>query len=334
MNSPLSKRCGLSEEVYAGPVTPPNTPLATRARRRQGLPEHRPILIGSAMIEEDYRTGGSRLCQLPIAVNTVNPDSRARRAWDQSLKSEVIKVLKKWEIEYEGPHLLQRRWHYDRDSTVEETETIMIGAFKNEEDSRWYQACVEIRQLCLSHKLPTLNVEIADPRGLIPTRSYGVEQGHAIIGVWHALKQQIRTILAETDWIAIDVLRRGKCPIPGDNPVTIVVTIEVGSVFDWIDVREQIVSVLDPRKLLDVAVDIGRGRVWYRFTNRQVWLKESWQEEASIGGSIGCCSRKSESGTLGGFVELTFPDDSTRVLGLTCFHYIVPEDLDHPSLKR
>lgn len=111
-------------------------------------------------------------------------------------------------------------------------------------------------------------------------------------------------------------------------------TIEEESVFDWTNVREQIVRLLDDNNLSEVAVKIGRGRIWYGLSDRNLLPNDSWQIEAKVGRSIEPCGRTEESGNLGGFVKLTFPDDSTRVFGLTCFHCVVPDDLDHPKLQQ
>jgi hypothetical protein len=61
--------------------------------------------------------------------------------------------------------------------------------------------------------------------------------------------------------MAIDVRRRDRNPISHANPVTIVITIDPNSSFDWTNVREEVVSLLDQCKLLDVAVNIEKDRV-------------------------------------------------------------------------
>lgn len=328
---------GSAEESYAGPadpVTPPITLQPKRVRRRQGSAEDKPINIESEIIENDFRTGGPRLSKLPVIFENFYSESPARRVWRSYLQAEVERILKNWNVEYEGPILQQRRWIHDRNSPADQTETIMISATKNEQDSSWFRSCVDIRQLCLSQKLSSLNVEIADRRGLIPTQSYGVEQHHPIISVWHTLEPKILSILVWNDWIAVDVLRRGINPISERNPVTVVITIEEESMFDWTDVREQLVTLLDSSGLQDVAVDIGRGRIWYGSSDEAILSEDSWKMEAKVGRSIGPGGRTEQSGTLGGFVELTFADDSTQIFGLTCFHCVVPDDLNHPSLER
>lgn len=211
-----------SEESYAGPANPvtPYTPRADRIRRRQGSAEDKPMNTHSEIIMTQFRVGGPRLCRLPVVRDIISSDHPAQQAWRLHLEVEVEEVLEKWNIKCEVLALRRRRWLHDPISSADHTETIMIGVIGNERDSDWYHACVDILQLCVSHHMANLNVEIANLQGLLSTQFYWVEQQHPIIHVWHALEPQILRIIAWSDWVALDVLRRGTNQLSENNPVT------------------------------------------------------------------------------------------------------------------
>lgn len=90
----------ICEESYAGPLTPPESPLGKRIRRRKVCPEEKPIPIDREILQDEFRTGGPHLTRLPFCGEIVSPDHPAGRAWDQGLSAGVKKVLESWRIQY------------------------------------------------------------------------------------------------------------------------------------------------------------------------------------------------------------------------------------------
>ena len=337
-----STRCrrradGSSGEAYAGPLqstdiipTPPQTPAYRRVRRALASSEEMPVVDGEIKSYE-FRCGGPMLCSLPASLTLVEISSPVAQLWPE-LESVVESLLQKRQVDYDMIVLRHRFWRYDTDTSRIDTATVLVSATKHGKNDRWLEACQNLRQLFISRGLPSLNIEIADPRGLLETISGLVEPGQPIVKLWPELEIDVKKILGERDWVVLALLRRGTDLETKKNPITISITIDEDSTLEWVSVREQIVKLLDYKKLHYLAVEIIRGRIVCNQSNRQVLFEESYETPAKMGSSIGPHDFPKSWGTLGGFVRLKDAAGQWRTFGLTCYHCVAPESM--PISKR
>lgn len=62
--------------------------------------------------------------------------------------------------------------------------------------------------------------------------------------------------------MALELLRRGKDLTHGNNPLTVVLTIEETSESDWTTVRGKMTKLLEEAGFEYIAVEIGRGVIF------------------------------------------------------------------------
>ena len=96
---------------------------------------------------------------------------------------------------------------------------------------------------------------------MLETISGLVEPSQPIVKLWPELEMAVERILGQSDWIVLALLRRGTDPDSRKNLITISVTIGEDSNSDWVSIREQIVRLLDLKKLHYFAVEFIRGSV-------------------------------------------------------------------------
>ena len=80
--------------------------------------------------------------------------------------------------------------------------------------NQWYRAADAILKLCDKLGYSSLNVEIADGRGLIRNISLRVDLNHALVGDWLGEKKMFYRIMNalqnNTTWLTISFLNRGR----------------------------------------------------------------------------------------------------------------------------
>ena len=353
-----------SEEAYAGPsdltTTPPMSP-PKRVRRDRGVSDeenqrrrlsfdtsnlhsrgssvHTPPSENS--LEEitgsEFRVGGPEICRLPLIDFPLQKDERAQVEWESGgLRQFVASVLRRLKIDHEATILSRRSWVWEEQNAMAETIAIVVLAKNHEQKSDWYRACYEIRSRVTAIGLDSLNIDIGTLAGFKAAKSYLVEKDAKICQVWENLKSGIKEILGSTDWLAIDLLRRGISPIPTENPITIAITVsEESPKDDWNMERDALVGLLEKTNLPEVAIAIARGSIRTASTHdRQILPPDSYQQESMVGRSVGSARYTKESGTLGGFLELVFSDATTRLVACTCYHCVLPDSIRHPSLEE
>lgn len=130
-------------------------------------------------------------------------------------------------------------------------------------------------------------------------------------------------VLAEIDslsnWVSVDVFRRGVSTRPKDCPPTIIITIVPGTMdHGCIDVVERIKGHIEKHNL-DAAVEVVEGTV------ERYQVLEDVGKGVGLGASIALAGI-SATGTLGGYVRLESDEMGQRVYGLTCHHVVVSKN--------
>ena len=237
--------------------------------------------------------------------------------------------LRKFDVNATELTLQHRQWKYDQEYDPTENETILVLAVKEVADKNWESACREIRSACLDAGLGSMNVEIADERGLQPTLSHPISAHEPFAVQWYRIRPRVIALLPPQKWLSISLLRRGTSADYRECSVTIVITIPENSESHRSGARDNIAAMLESEYWYEVAVEIGRGRIWQGAVadgNRQLLDPErDWKIPAQMGRSLGRRDTLKKSGTLGGFIEiLPLDTDEWKRYGLTCFHCVLP----------
>ena len=329
------------EQAYAGPAeqsalksdsssglpTPSPTPSPPRARRTGGLPDEFTPQDKDGIRVEERRVGGPHLCRLPAKTSIVRSDDPISTNW-KVISPKVSEIVQRHGISKTQITVTRRSWWKDTRAEKHWPITITIWAMKYTTEELWHGLCSEILSLLTNHGYPDLNVEIIDPEVAKPTISYPLRASDTIVTAWPDLKTQIIEIVKSTDCSALQLLRRGKDAAADRNPVTVVLTIPENSSDDWVNVREQIVTILDKHQFFHVAVEIGIGTNWHgRDIFSQPLPDRAWEIPAQAGISMGPFRTWSSSATFGGFVELQDAKGHWTRYGITCHHAALPE---HP----
>jgi hypothetical protein len=298
------------------------------------------IQLKDEIRNEDFRTGGPVLCQLP-AFSVKIRSVAAEKAWP-TLQEIVRGILLQLKVEVRTLELTGRQHPMDKDPPLQ--NTIFVLARKVEPTNKWLNACLEIRRFCASRGFGELNVEIADDRGLVPKVSCWVRHDHPIAAVWQDIRLKIVEILGHRDWLALELLGRGLKD--GAPQVTVVVTIDIDTEGDgWPVIADRISAVLDEAGQISVGVEIIRGNVW-RSTppvvsttsgptltenaHRQILQDDSYRDEVKLGGSIQVQNPDVGPGTFGGVVRLHRKNGTFKDFGLTCFHCVISSKSPSP----
>lgn len=334
-----------SEESYAGPalsisypLTSPSSsrPVAKRLRRTRGTPDDDQPQEDDEIRNEEFRAGGPQLCNLPAISVIIFRDCPFVAAWDNGMRQLTIDILYSHKIDFQDITLLARKDARESEAmTIAFAETIFIQATKRSGED-WRSVCKDIRKLCIQRQLPDVSVEIADARGLQAVRSFAVNPQDMIYKSWPSIKKPIIEILGSRPWVALELLRRGKGATAEENTNTIVITIETSSQFDWTEVREQIVELLEADNFEDIAVEIGRGGI-YRLAQKdaRVLPTDAYEIGAKIGTSIGPRGNDESAGTFCCYVEIQpSPSNEWHTYGLTCHSVILPSSSNHPSKDK
>lgn len=339
-NPQLQYKC--SEECYAGPaqlLTSEQLPLplkySERIRRIRRLPEKDLIPEDSDPRVEEYRLGGPFLINLPVFTGGLSKASPLTLNWNRGgLAKDIRNIVENYNIVWYEISACTRTCFRNNEPLV---ETIFILAEKQTSNKNWLGTFKDIRSLCNSLGMPNMNIEISDKRGLLPVISFPVEMTEPVLSKWHILRPQIIEILGSQRWLALELLRRGSDHLShSNNPVTVVVTIEVASESDWTKVRDEIAKLLEEAGFGHVAVEIGRGVIFpYADKDARILPDNGYTLEVRPGGSIGPRGSTKSAGTFGCYVRLRFPkSDNWKTMALTCHHVVIPSNSSHPRAKE
>ena len=157
------------------------------------------------------------------------------------------------------------------------------------------------------------------------------------VPIWRdGLDEEVMAMVrTKNNWASVDVLRRGWGRTADTNPIEIIITI-TNSDETWSSLAKDINQHVSQR-YSDVAVEVQEGSV-LRFlepeesiaptsiTARQsrssgVMTTTPYPEQPSPGDSISM--KGGPSGTLGGYVRLTWDHRPSQVVAMTCHHVVM-----------
>lgn len=330
-----------AEEAYAGPAqlpTPSPTPLPPRpfkrARRNKGVPEGDHVSERGEIRNEEFRTGGPYLCNLPVSSGALSIKNQLYIPWHcGGLADEVREIVDGFNVQWREILAVTRKCVRKSEAPV---ETILIFAERKADTEDWIRPCEAIRKHCISRGLFQANVELADARGLKPVLSFIVERTAPILQKWQILEPKILSLLGTESWLALELLRRGQDLSGNNNPITVVITIEEhsNSDSDWSLIRDKIVKLLEDSECAYLAVEIGRGIIGTTAAEKDARIlpEQAYNLAALPGTSIAPRGSSISAGTFGCYLKVRQSSNHQwETKGITCHHVILPDYLQYSS---
>ncbi|KAJ6171491.1 hypothetical protein N7470_000558 [Penicillium chermesinum] len=199
----------------------------------------------------------------------------------------------------------------------------------------------------LDQPLSTITVDIIHPRLLRPKNMFPVEQDNLIFPQWKDVLEKVLDLRSCPELSAqarqistIGCVRRGWHEHSDQCPVTILITVKGSVAADWSEFAERVVEILSRMGLPMVAVEIALGGTEPLITvsvRRRHGIPHAFlQCPVLVGESLAPSDDATGSGTLGGFLALSFGDGvgkdaKLEVFGVTCSHVALgAADTRHP----
>lgn len=136
-------------------------------------------------------------------------------------------------------------------------------------------------------------------------------------GLCEAVMTEVRLL---SDWISVDVFRRGVSVIPSECPPTVVISVVPGQMNENCKDTVGKIKTLLERYELDAAVEIMESIV-----TRYHILEDDPEKDVGIGASV--ARQGGGTGILGGYIQLNRPGMVPKVCALTCHHVVASSDV-------
>lgn len=281
----------------------------------------------------DHRAGGPYLCSLPDEFCLLSKeweDQNRFRVRQTHVHDTVRSILRKHHIQYRELFIQGRKSRVDPEPkpipTVRIiTETIPSGARR---------AAREIHYALLNSIPPlSVSVDIMDTLLATPLRSFPVARTDSIFGKWNDIVHAILNALDTREWVALGCWRYGVSNTGTENPVTVVVSVETRSTSEWSTEIRRIKVILRGFGVTDVDILFRKDEIRRHVENPDL-PQAACTEFAQPGVSLGIHSSTARSSTLGGLVELQFPDQKWRTFGITCFHSVYAPEENRQTLNQ
>ena len=294
---------------------------------------------------------------MPATEVAVPLDPAFYTAWQrEDFRAQLLTILKDEKIEAEDPRAVVYDPKFSDMPGPRNVQYILVSVKKESEGDveKWIKAAERILDLLKNNYLDHVNISIADERAFFETVSKVLEGTDLIVKHWPDVESKVlESLEPNKQWISLNVLRRGKLDLAGNESnefpfrPTVVIVIEYESNEDWSNVNDRVIKVLDDTFAGEHCVEILRSRgASTLFTGtpppRNVshttdLAKESafgrygnvlWEEVVFIGSSIGPQAAES-SGTFACYLRIKENGGTSKVVGLTNFHIT-----DSPSTHK
>ncbi|KAM5472376.1 hypothetical protein MauCBS54593_002967 [Microsporum audouinii] len=307
-------------DAYPSPPSSTST-SSWRKRRTEGSSESdgEPFLGDTSIHNQDYRCGGPVLVELPAISQIPHTHNPVNTKWEDELKTPVMEILNKHNIDYNGVYPVQRA----SEAAIHKDwqDTLLVSATKHALDDAWYKACKEIQTFLIAKDTP-FNIEMIDERASIYPRAYAIDFQDPFVAQWPSLRDAIIDTLGDSDWTVLQPLLLGSPDGLGPRTITVSLMVRFESTCIWTSIRERIIKILDNQGLYHVAVAIHRGSVLQTLLEPRLLEKRDWKLPTVFGGSIGLRGSDDSSGTFGGYLELQSTDGTWQKYGITNYHCI------------
>ncbi|KAE8150227.1 hypothetical protein BDV25DRAFT_140064 [Aspergillus avenaceus] len=316
-----------------------------RKRTKRSSSDEVPVPQNDGLLEEDYRAGGPRLCELPAVkaiIPSTHPDANLIEQKRGSLILGIQAITRDSSLDVLEVDLVGRK---ARGSAWQPSlVTAMVTAHRPSPDERgWLGVARRILEYLVTEGLEATNVEIIDPCLESTPYVFPCYQSDPIYPYWERVACRILQRFELKDWVSLGCQRVGRINSQSLCPPTVVLSVSrTASHRHWKPVREGILRILDQYNLFTVGVLIRYDlETESQGSDSDLYMQASMcTTEAKVGYSLGLHDTTYGHGTFGGWLEIQNPTTQKWVpFGVTCAHCILPrkEDLapnDIPILDK
>lgn len=285
-------------------------------------------------LQSSFRAGGPVLTALPAYCVPIGRAYSVQNDIDDRF-SEIYNQVSPFLTEYQIPYF--KFSMIGRISRVKESEpipTVLVDVdhVSPPQSALWREAARKIHAK-LSPLLPDISVELIDEKLARRPHCYPVEPSHPIIPKWDDICNDILRVCDVCEWTGVACWRYGvefdlEEFDPEDNPVTIIVSVLESAVGPFASSLQQIRDILAEYSVDDVDILFMKNERHSHYEESQpdpVLCPEACSRYVLPGVGIGIQNSSTMISTLGGIVELKFPNDPAWYpYGLTCFHGVYP----------
>jgi hypothetical protein len=150
-------------------------------------------------------------------------------------------------------------------------------------------------------------------------QTFAVEPEHPFVALWHSNFRDatMAWVRQNLTWVSVDVLRRGYSDIATDCSISIIVTVQPGTLTSSMTLAADKLWENFRSSGLEFNIELREGII------RRMHLQNLFQNPPPIGKSIG--PRDTDiSGTSGGYVRISKPGKPGITCALTCHHVVLP----------
>ncbi|KAJ5225630.1 hypothetical protein N7468_006855 [Penicillium chermesinum] len=265
------------------------------------------MVDGDGFLYSDHRAGGPYLCSLPDEFCPFGKewlDQNRFPARHQHIYDTVRSILGKHHVQYRDLSITGRKSRVDPEP-----------------------------QPIPTHSPLSVSVDIMDTLLATPCRSFPVARTDSIFGRWNDIVPAILDALDSREWVALGCWRYGVSDTATENPVTVVVSVEKRSMSGWSTAIRRIEMILRGFDVTDVDILFQKDEICRHVENPDL-PQAACTKFAQPGISLGIHSSTAGSSTLGGLVELQFPNHKWRTFGITCFHSVYAPEKNRQILNQ
>ena len=305
--------------------------------------------------EERRRVGCPPLFQLPLERSLLRSEQSTPLS---SLEPTYERILRDNYIAFSEIHYVQSMIEgldfTDATISAEVAPTILIIADgRSNTFRRWLHAVTAIKQhLAELGAHDRIHVEIIDPALEQELYMDVIEHGHWANHFYNSnLRQRVLNLISTTSrlqylWQTIDLVRLGPSSEPHLNPITISIICSMAAEeADWIFVEDEITRILHSFDLPEpIEVNFGLGEIElaaFPLDDRKVKKEHAherfqipYSSVVNMGSDFGHGKEfllpseplsegetsRGTANTMGGWVRVTFKNNTTQILGLTNYH--------------
>lgn len=225
-------------------------------------------------------------------------------------------------------------------SQVNEDNATIVVLARRVDDQAWDNLKAMIRDICIEHQQPHLQVELIDdvlgrsesfypqPRIL----SFAIAPDHPVVAIWPALRDDILAVFEQfqVHWSALNVFHRRREVTSQKDDATILINALFTEEEDWYETKAAIFALCQKHYQPGLQVELINGMI----SRLGGQADEEYKTIPDTGSSTGPAGVDWASGTLGGFLQLRRPTDSPMTCGITCHHVLrpsMPRTINVPS---
>jgi len=281
---------------------------------------------------------------LPLPLDDVPIEPTNKLALNQEmLRQEIRGQLSAHNVEWYSLNIIYRRLPCD-DST-KNRPTAVIVAKRNGDSRQWVNFLETVFGVLERLGYAELNVEIVDPIARFGKSTKPILVSDPVVSAWPALREEVLAILGDHTWNSLQVLLRGYAGDTAEMKPTIFISVQNRNSALWHGLEARIRGACESKSMPEdtkpIKIEIVEGGCVWKAGQllpiaEFVSMANGNFPIVNGGSSLG---HPKNTGTLGGYLNVSQPGEAPQTFGVTNYHVIKTEamtdcKLDLPFRNR